>query len=1396
MKAIKAAPQEHSNRLAEIKDILKQIVVESASIKAYVVSADEREGGLRNLLNFGHSIGHAFEGILTPQILHGECVAIGMVLEAALARYLGVLDGAAVARLVKCLSSYELPTTSTDSVVRKRSANRHCSVDQLLSIMNVDKKNEGKNKRIVLLSCIGRTYEQKATVVAEGNIRVVLSDAIQLFPIEPKVLTVNCVPPGSKSISNRALILAALGQGECRIRNLLHSDDTEVMMNAISTLRGATFTWEDDGKVLVVAGNGGRLQASEQDLYLGNAGTASRFLTSVATLAKPTAQEYLILTGNERMKSRPIGPLVEALRSNGATVDFMEKPGSLPLKIKASNGMEGGDISLGATVSSQYVSSLLMAAPYAKQPVTIRLLGDPISRLYIDMTTTMMATFGIRVIKSDTEPNTYHIPQGRYQNPSDYGIESDASSATYPLAIAAMTGTACTVPNIGSSSLQGDARFAVDVLRPMGCDVKQTASSTTVKGPPRGCLKPIPEVDMEPMTDAFLTASVLAAVAQGSNGKSTTRIIGIANQRVKECNRIQAMEDQLAKFGVTCRQLSDGIEIDGIDYADLKGSPDGVDCYDDHRVAMSFSVLAAIAPHGTLIRERLCVGKTWPGWWDTLRQTFGVEMQGIDLQHAHSEESKKTDNARSIFLIGMRGAGKTTAGGWIADILGWPFADLDSELEQEAGHPIPRIIEESSWERFRSLEVDILKKVLKEKPEGHVFACGGGVVETPEAREILTAYHRSGGLVILVERNIDDIMAYLQLDKTRPAYVDDMRSVWQRRRAWYYECSNYQYYSQKSGAEQRVRASKDLKSFILLITGRRLPFDAIKAKERSFFVSLTVPDVVVGLRSLPEVVVGSDAVELRVDLLEDPQSSNGLISKEFVANQVSILRSSTSLPIIFTVRTKGQGGNFPDEAQDHVLALSLLALRMGVEFLDLEIQLPESILTSITRAKCHTVIIASHHDPTGALSWSNGSWVPYYNKALLYGDIVKLVGIAKDQDDNFKLVQFRSWAQSAHQTPLIAINMKPEGQLSRIQNTFLTPVSHPKLPFKAAPGQLSAAEIRTGLALHGVIKPKRFYLFGKPISQSRSPALHNALFKSNGLPHSYELFEADDASLLRDVLRSPDFGGASVTIPLKLDVVPYLDSVSSDAKIIGAVNTIVVDTARSDSNGKGQHLIGQNTDWQGMKLVLENAGAQGGHGQNALVIGGGGTARAAIVTLHAMGYSPVYLLGRSPQKLQDLVHSFPNDYNLKILTSREDAKTHIRNPPSVAIGTIPADKAIDNTVHEALQYIFHMGRSDEANQDGSPEAAKVLLEMAYKPSVTPLMQLAQRAGWKTVPGLEVLAGQGMYQFEAWMGITPSFEQAKVGQTLTSSSCSQRAFSNSGITHPPSAAMTDDGCRIW
>ena len=1339
MNAIKSEPLSGHNRLLEIRDILKRIVLNSVRVKAHVVSADEREGGLRNLLNFGHSIGHAIEGILTPQILHGECISIGMVLEAMLARHLGVLSPSAVSRLTKCILNYNLPISVQSPIVQQRSGHKACQTDQLLSIMGVDKKNDGKKKRVVLLSGIGRTYELRASVVTDRNIRFVLSSAIEIHPLIPQLKRVVCTPPGSKSISNRALVLAALGTGKCRIRNLLHSDDTEVMLRAVTELQGAQFSWENRGELLVVDGSGGRLQASDKELYLGNAGTASRFLATVATLAEPASQDYSVLTGNARMKKRPVGPLVDALRENGASIAYMEDEGSLPLKINASRGMQGGEINLAATVSSQYVSSILMCAPYAKKPVTLRLVGGrPISQPYINMTAAMMASFGIEVTASKVEEHTYYIPQGRYRNPEEYNIESDASSATYPLAVAAITGTTCTIPNVGFRSLQGDARFAVEVLKPMGCIVEQTESSTTVTGPERGTLKSLIEIDMEPMTDAFLTASVLAAVAQARNSENRTRIIGIANQRVKECNRIKAMKDQLAKFGVKARELDDGIEIDGVKPSQLQKPIGGVHCYDDHRVAMSFSVLAAISPQPTTIPERDCIGKTWPGWWDELSRTFGLQIDGVDPDISLDKASKATNCVqRSLFIIGMRGAGKTTAGQWAAKILGWPFIDLDLDLEEKISCTIPNLIRRDGWQAFRDKELSILKQAQHEKAHGHVFACGGGIVESAEARQLLISHRESGGIVLFIQRDVENVMDFLGVDKTRPAYAEDMRTVWMRRQPWYYECSNYEYFVEALGPTALGQAPEEFARFLLTIAGRKSSFDCIKKRDRSFFVALTVPEVSKALSLLDEVVVGSDAVELRVDLLDDKQTRNGLPKSTYVAQQVQKLRAATKLPIIFTIRTCGQGGKFPDHAHQHAKALYQLALRLGVEFVDLEIQYPEDFLYAITQAKGHSKIITSHHDPKKELQWGDGSWVPFYNKALQYGDIVKLVGVASQQEDNIKLMQFRLWAQSAHETPIIAINMEIEGQLSRIQNHFLTPVSHPALPYKAAPGQLSAAQIRLALSLHGTIKPKQFYLFGSPISLSRSPSLHNKLFKANGLPHRYDLFETDTAQKLEDILRTTDFGGASITIPLKLGVMQYLDEVHHDARVIGAVNTIIVDPVRTSTRGRPQYLIGANTDWKGMMLVLDKAGAQYSGGQSALVIGSGGTARAAIYALHKMGYCPLYIIGRTHAKVNAVIETFPLEYNLQMLGSQADIAT-LQAIPTLAIGTIPADRPIEPDTREILCQLLKASSTDKAYK-------KILLEMAYKPATTALMQLVTDNGWETVRGLEALAGQGFYQ---------------------------------------------------
>ncbi|CRK14511.1 hypothetical protein BN1708_017263 [Verticillium longisporum] len=1029
-------------RLSPIRDILKRIVLGSARVKAEVVSSDEREGGLRNLLNFGHSIGHAYEALLTPQLLHGEAVAIGMVKEAELARYLGVLRPSAVARLAKCISSYGLPTSLGDKRVIKLTAGKRCPVDILLQKMAVDKKNDGRKKKIVLLSAIGKTHEPRATTVKDAAIKVMLSASTLVTPGVPTKLATTVTPPGSKSISNRALILAALGEGTCRIKNLLHSDDVEFMLTAITRLGGASYAWEDAGEVLVLTGKGGQLRASSDPLYLGNAGTASRFLTTVVALCSPADVSSTVLTGNARMQVRPIGPLVDALRSNGVSIDYLGPGKSLPLRIDAAGGFAGGVIELAATVSSQYVSSILMAAPYAKEPVTLRLVGGkPISQPYIDMTLAMMKTFGVQAERSSSDPNTYHIPKGTYKNPAEYTIESDASSATYPLAIAAITGTTCTVPNIGSSSLQGDARFAIDVLQPMGCTVQQTATSTTVTGPAPGGLLGLPHVDMEPMTDAFLTASVLAAVAAG-----TTKISGIANQRVKECNRIAAMREQLGKFGIATDEFDDGIIVTGQPLDTLKTPDAGVFCYDDHRVAMSFSVLSTVANAPVTILERECTGKTWPGWWDTLSQSFGLRLNGDDKHPGAEGHHQQDHTTRSVFIVGMRGAGKTTTGRWMAKLLKRPFIDLDEELERRSGMTIPEMIHGTKgWEGFRRDELQLLHDVMENQATGHVFSCGGGI-------------------------------------------------------------------------------------------------------------------------------------------------------------------------------------------------------------------------------------------------------------------------------------------------------------LSRVLNGFLTPVSHPALPFKAAPGQLSAAEIRRALFLLGNIDAQSFYLFGKPISKSRSPALHNSLFDLTGLPHKYGLVETDQADEVAAV-------GASVTIPLKLDVMPLLDEVSESAKVIGAVNTII--PIPLDGSQK-RRLLGDNTDWRGMVHCLESIGVAsestaGTTTASALVIGSGGTTRAAIFALKSYGYHPIYMLARNEQSLETIRASFPADFDLRALRGPAEAST-LAVAPTVVISTIPADKPMDPSLRETLEVVLRSPVSEQRT--------RVLLEMAYQPRHTAAMRLAEDAGWRTIPGAEVLAAQGWHQFQMWTDITPRFIDAQ------------------------------------
>lgn len=1322
--------------LALIKDELVQTVLGSIRVKADVVLKDEKELSLRNLLNFGHTIGHAIEAIVTPQALHGECVAIGMVLEAELARYWGVLSPVAVARLVKCLTAYQLPVSINDkqflaNVGFKRNLIR---VDALLAKMAVDKKNDGAKIRLVILEAIGKCYQWKAHEIPVLDLRFVLTDETVLQPFSPESTPATnvVVPPGSKSISNRALILAALGTGTVRIKNLLHSDDTKHMLAAVSALKAAEISTEDNGDTIVVKGNGGHFVTCDDQLYLGNAGTASRFLTTVASLVSvnPQSKDHTVLTGNARMQERPIGPLVEALRSNGSEIEYLNNEGSLPLKIKAGNGLRGGRIELAATISSQYVSSILMCAPYADEPVTLALVGGkPISQLYIDMTISMMKAFGVDVQKSTTEEHTYHIAKAAYKNPEVYEIESDASSATYPLAFAAMTGTSCTVPNIGSSSLQGDARFAVDVLKPMGCKVEQSATSTTVQGPPRGQLKLIPHVDMEPMTDAFLTATVAAAIASG-----TTQITGIANQRVKECNRIKAMVDELAKFGVHASELPDGILIDGVPLSLLKApGPEvgGVCTYDDHRVAMSLSLLGGMCSEPTLITERSCTGKTWPGWWDVLHTKFGAELDGHEppVDEEKLLGSAKPNGSKSIVVIGMRAAGKSTLSKWAAQLLGFQLLDLDTLFEELHGD-IREFIKAHGWDKFREIEAELMKDTLTSKPSGYVISTGGGIVEGAESRALLANYTKAGGLVVHLHRDLDETVVFLSADTTRPAFLSEIKDVWHKREPWYRECSNYHFFSAHCRNDTEFAQLRlSFTNFVKTITGselRKLP------ATRSYAVTLAHSDLNDIADELEDIVVGCEAVELRVDLLREHTPT-------FVAEQTAVLRKYVSLPIIFTIRTKSQGGAFPDDNVALYEELALAGLKLGVDFLDLQLGLPEATTKKILEKKAFTRVIATHINVSGSVSWEEPQWDNLYNQAVsLNSDIIRLALKANDFSENLAVENFRK----AHlATPLVAYNEGEMGKLLKALNTVFTPVTSELIPGASGSGEFTVVQLNQCLAEVGYLPPKQFTVVGSPVSHSRSPDLHNSAYKELGLPYKFDRFETDDAArVYEELMKHKHFGGLAITIPLKLDMLKYVNTLSDAAKVIGAINTVV-----PTENG----FAGDNTDWFGIVNAFRRKGVPDFKNANGLVVGGGGTSRAACYALHQMGCNKIYMVNRTASKVHEVKNSLPAEYNIEVLETTEQAEQ--AEPVSLVVSCVPADKPLDQALLDKLELLLHKGQTSKSFEP-------TLLDAAYKPSVTPVMKLAQeKYSWRVVPGAEMLVNQGEKQFFVHTGFRPPYK---------------------------------------
>jgi 3-phosphoshikimate 1-carboxyvinyltransferase len=429
----------------------------------------------------------------------------------------------------------------------------------------------------------------------------------RLYP-PPSPPNATVAVPGSKSYTNRALVTAALAAGASILTSVSSSTDSEAMVKALRLL-GITITEGEDphGPTLTIEGQGGAFVPYHGEINVGAAGTTMRFLTA---LCAGIPGINLTLSGSDRMHARPIHELVAALRLLGAEIDYLGEDGCPPLLIRSRNHLKGGTLSINGSVSSQFISALLLCSPLNTGPLSIEVEGEQISKPYIDMTIQSAGDFGVTI--NNSAHKRYTVSVGQKYSPGTFRVEGDASGASYLWGIAAISGGTVTVENINPQSAQGDIHFP-ELLARMGCGLSSRSRSITVRG--SKSLKGI-DVDMSNMPDTAQTLAVVASCAHGS-----TVMRGLSTLRIKETDRIAAVRAELLSVGIKSECGPDYLVVHG-------GSPRAgrVKTYDDHRMAMSFAMLSSRVA-GMEIEDPSVVNKSFPTFWETLKSCgIGVMM--------------------------------------------------------------------------------------------------------------------------------------------------------------------------------------------------------------------------------------------------------------------------------------------------------------------------------------------------------------------------------------------------------------------------------------------------------------------------------------------------------------------------------------------------------------------------------------------------------------------------------------------------------------------------------------------------------------------------------------------------------------------------------------------------
>ncbi len=553
---------------------------------------------------------------------------------------------------------------------------------------------------------------------------------------------------GSKSVANRALILNFLTGEKTILKNIPPCDDTKYMREGLK-----------------------KLKSSEKavKIYTENAGTSTRFLTAAAVLTG----KKVSIDGSKRMRERPIRELIDALNNLGAKITSSN--GYLPLKITPSK-LKGGKIKLPGNISSQYLSAILMIAPFSKEPIEIEIEQELYSKPYVEMTLKMMKEFELNV-ENKNYKRFIIKPIKKVSVPNFYTIESDASSASYIGAYVALRANKkVLLENMNKNSIQGDIKF-LSYLEKMGCKISNKEKGIQIQGPKE--LKSLGTIDMNKTPDLVMTFAILATQAKGK-----THIKNIENLRIKECDRLQALENELKKIGAKIKTTKDSILIEGMEKVKLKKIL--ISTYNDHRIAMSFAILDGIIKNVKLqIENPECVSKSYTTFWRDLEV----------LKNSNPPSSVPRNKSQNIILIGLRGSGKTKIGELLAKKLKFTLIDTDREIEKKEKMTIKEIVEKKGWKHFRKLEKDMITNLAKTHPSINktIISTGGGAILNSTNIKNL----QSLGKIIYLHRKPEDCVKYTKNTSCRPPLTEEksptteMKKLYKERHPLYLKIANF-----------------------------------------------------------------------------------------------------------------------------------------------------------------------------------------------------------------------------------------------------------------------------------------------------------------------------------------------------------------------------------------------------------------------------------------------------------------------------------------------------------------------------------------------------------------------------------------------------------------------------